>query len=229
MSKRPNLRAEVAGLCAAWYREKGRHYPWRESGDPYRILVAECLLRKTQVGRVLPVYTDFVSRYPTMADLAEADPAQVRDMVAPLGLPERGPEIVAIARSLMECGATIESGEGLLRFKGVGRYIANAVECLSFGRVAPLVDGAVGRLLRRAFGRTPDQPAYADKTLWDLAQSVLEARSQDCRDVVLGMIDVSSEFCKPRNPLCHECPLASVCRQHKRRVSVRPMHTRGIG
>ena len=216
MSKRLSLFSEIAELCATWYRSRGRHYSWSDSRDPYRILVAEFLLRKTQVYRMLPIYDALMSRYPTILELAKADPMEVRNMVAPLGLPERGPQMVTIARSVVRSGDTIESGKSLLKFKGVGRYIASAIECLSFGRVAPLVDGAVGRLLRRVFGLTENKPAYADEALWKLAQKILEACPKDCREVALGMIDLSSEFCKPHNPLCDNCPLMALCRSKKR-------------
>ena len=218
------VHGKMATLCAVWYQDRGRHYPWRDSGDPYCVLVAEFLLRKTRVHRVLPVYNDFVSQYPTIAELAEADPAQVRDMVAPLGLPHRGPELVIIARSVVARGGTIDTGEGLLEFRGVGRYIANAVECLSFCRVAPLVDGGVGRLLRRVFDLNENKPAYADETLWMAARTIMETRPQECREVALGLIDLSSEFCKPRDPGCNECPLAGVCQHSRRASSVRSAH-----
>ncbi|MBE9515089.1 MAG: A/G-specific adenine glycosylase [Chloroflexi bacterium] len=173
--------------------------------------MAEFLLRKTQAFRVVPLYAVFMEQYPTVRDLAKADPPHVRHIVAPLGLPERGAELVEIARSLIASGKEIESGYSLLKFAGVGTYIANAVECLAFRRPAPLVDGAVGRLLRRLFALAEGKPAYADKPLWELAQEILQSTSESCRDVSLGLLDISATYCKVRNPACIGCPLEKFC------------------
>lgn len=202
---------EIGRACASWYRANGRRYPWRESRDPYHILVAEFLLRKTQVYRVLPVYSAFISKYPSLYELARAEPSDVQNLTAPLGLPQRGSQMVEMARALAAGDGNIDSGECLLKFKGIGRYIANAIECLSFGKPAPLIDGAVGRLLIRVFGLTKTKPAYADEKLWNLAQKILYASSENYKEVSLGMIDVSAVFCKVNSPLCNGCPLYTLC------------------
>lgn len=211
MSKRSIKPSHVSTICAEWFGSHGRHYLWRESRNPYHVLVAEFLLRKTQVFRVLPVFTTLVNRYPTLSDLGKADPLEVRNVVAPLGLPERGPQLVEIARALVSSGKQIESGYSLLQFKGVGRYIANAIECLAFQRAAPLVDGAVGRLVRRIFGLRKTRPAYADKSLWTLVGELLQSTSENCSDVSLGLIDIAAAYCKAKKPVCVECPLRKLC------------------
>ena len=76
--------SQIARTCAEWYRMNGRSYPWRQSTDLYRVFVAEFLLRKTQVYRVLPVYTALVAQYPSFLDLAQARPEDVCGLTAPL-------------------------------------------------------------------------------------------------------------------------------------------------
>jgi A/G-specific adenine glycosylase len=120
--------------------------------------------------------------------------------------------MIEVARRLLEEGSGVESGDALLKFEGVGKYIANAVECLSFNRPAPLVDGAVGRLLRRVYGLNSERPAYADNRLWELAARIVASRTSSCREVSLGMIDISATFCKKHTPLCLECPLSELCK-----------------
>lgn len=201
----------ISITCAEWFQSHGRRYPWRQSDNPYHILLAEFLLRKTQVFRVLPVFTTLINRYPTLYELAKADPLEVRNIIAPLGLPERGPQLVEIARALISNGEGIESGSQLMQFKGVGPYIANAIECMAFQRPAPLVDGAVGRLIRRVFGIRRNKAAYADKSLWELAGKILQSTSQNCKDVSLGMLDIAAIYCKVKKPACVNCPLGKFC------------------
>ena len=64
-------------LLAAWYRENGRSLPWRETRDPYAILVSEVMLQQTQVERVIPRWLAWLERWPTPAALAAASPAEV--------------------------------------------------------------------------------------------------------------------------------------------------------
>src|ERR1051325_2636244 len=56
----------------AWYRRHGRDLPWRETRDPYHILVSEVMLQQTQVDRVEPKYHEWLGRYPTLEALAAA-------------------------------------------------------------------------------------------------------------------------------------------------------------
>ncbi|MBI5629065.1 MAG: A/G-specific adenine glycosylase, partial [Candidatus Rokubacteria bacterium] len=67
-----------------WYRRHRRDLPWRNTDDPYHILVSEIMLQQTQVERVIPKYREFLRRYPTLARLARARPAAVRRTWYPL-------------------------------------------------------------------------------------------------------------------------------------------------
>ena len=81
-----------------WYERSGRSLPWRETRDPYRILVSEVMLQQTQVSRVLPKYLEFVERFPTFEALAAASRAEVIRLWAPLGYNRRAVRLHDIAR-----------------------------------------------------------------------------------------------------------------------------------
>ncbi|GAI05057.1 unnamed protein product [marine sediment metagenome] len=130
----------IASIAAKWYRMNGRRYPWREAANPYQVLVAEILLRKTQGSRVLPTYTILMRLYPTPSALAKAKLEHVRSIVAPLGLPKRAELLRKVARKLAASGNEVTSGLDFLEFRGVGQYVANAVDCLAFGKPAPMVE-----------------------------------------------------------------------------------------
>ncbi|MDP2390895.1 MAG: A/G-specific adenine glycosylase, partial [Acidobacteriota bacterium] len=73
----PALRQRFRRNLLAWYRKNGRDLPWRNTSDPYHILVSEIMLQQTQVDRVLPKYLEWLGKYPSFAVLAEAPPAEV--------------------------------------------------------------------------------------------------------------------------------------------------------
>ncbi|MGC4096971.1 MAG: hypothetical protein QM706_07630 [Nitrospira sp.] len=85
-----------------WYGEYGRDLPWRKTSDPYHILVSEVMLQQTQVDRVIPKYHEFLERYPTFEDLAEAQVADVKKTWYPLGYNIRPERLHGIACETVE-------------------------------------------------------------------------------------------------------------------------------
>ncbi len=139
-----------------WYRRNGRDLPWRQTSDPYHILVSEVMLQQTQVDRVLPKYDEWLAKYPTLAALAAADESDVSRTWRPLGYNIRPRRLHAIAReSVARYGGTLPSDEAtLLSFKGIGAYTAGAVRSFAFGQRAAILDTNVARVLFRDLRRT---------------------------------------------------------------------------
>src|SRR6188474_2875159 len=117
-----------------WYRRNGRDLPWRETRDPYRILVSEVMLQQTQVDRVLPKYHEWIEKYPTLGALAAAPEEEVNQTWRPLGYNVRPRRLHAIAReSVARYGGELPSdADTLLSFKGIGEYTAGAVLSFAF-------------------------------------------------------------------------------------------------
>jgi A/G-specific adenine glycosylase len=67
-----------------WYEKHGRDLPWRKTSDPYHILVSEVMLQQTQVDRVIPKYHEFLDRYPSFEELADAPVSDVKKTWYPL-------------------------------------------------------------------------------------------------------------------------------------------------
>src|SRR5205807_3680530 len=87
-----------------WYAAHGRDLPWRETRDPYAILVSEVLSHQTQIARVLPVYTRLLGRYPSVDAMAQASLADVKAITDPLGYKIRGGWLHAAALRVAEAG-----------------------------------------------------------------------------------------------------------------------------
>ncbi len=137
----------------AWYRAHGRSLPWRNTSDPYHILVSEVMLQQTQVDRVVPKYHEWLEKYPSLEALASAPEEDVNATWRPLGYNIRPRRLHAIAReSVTRYGGRLPSDqETLLSFKGIGAYTAGAIRSFAFRERAAILDTNVARVLFRVF------------------------------------------------------------------------------
>jgi len=154
----------VREALVSWYEADHRAFPWRETDDPYAVLVSEVMSQQTQLGRVVEAWEAFLERWPTVADLAAADRA---DVVAfwtshSLGYNNRAKYLHEAARQVTEefDGEFPTDPEGLQQLQGVGPYTANAVASFAFDDGDAVVDTNVKRVLYRAFGVPDDDDAF---------------------------------------------------------------------
>ena len=192
-----------------FFKREGRDFPWRQTNDPYVILVSELLLQKTTARQVLEVFDEFFDKYPSVSKLAKADLKTLKSIIGKLGLVKRAIFLRELANDIEKIyGGEVPDNTKLLKLKGVGMYTANAVLCFAYGKRVPVVDSNVARVLRRYFGIKGNKPAYADKALWKIAEAILP---YECyREFNYGLLDISAKHCRPK-PLCDECPLKEHC------------------
>ena len=197
----------------AWYRVHQRKLPWRETRDPYRILVSEIMLQQTQVERVTPKYHEFLRRYPTLKALAAARTDELRRVWYPLGYNVRPLRLRQIARTVLRDheGRIPDSYDGLIAMDGIGRYTAGAVLSFAFERDAPILDTNVARLLSRYFGVKGDaKSSRRQQRLWRLAETVIpEGQGYAINQ---AMMDFGATVCTARAPRCPSCALRRACR-----------------
>jgi len=191
-----------------WHRLHPRSFPWRRRRDPYALLVGEVLLQRTRGELVVPVFEEFVRRWPNPEDLARARLSSIATVIRPLGLAKRAPILKDLGGALAEHGSVPAEPEELMRLPGIGPYAAHAVPVFAGGRDLPVVDWVIARVLRRCFGLGSDRRPNADPELWDLAADLAERGK--ARELWLGTLDFAAAVCKPR-PLCPTCPLNSSC------------------
>jgi len=129
----------------AWFDEHGRDLPWRETRDPYAILVSEVMLQQTQVARVVPRYLAWLERWPSVDSLAAAAPADAIREWQGLGYNRRALNLHRAAGRI----ATKGWPEDLTELPGVGRYTAGAIAAFAFDLPVPTVDGNIARVLSR--------------------------------------------------------------------------------
>ena len=161
--------AAVRDALMSWYEADHRSFPWRETEDPYEILVSEVMSQQTQLDRVVDAWRDFLDRWPTVEDLAAADRA---DVVAfwtdhSLGYNNRAKYLHEAARQVVDgevdgidAGGWPRAPEGLSELMGVGPYTANAVASFAFNNGDAVVDTNVKRVLYRAFDVEDDDTSF---------------------------------------------------------------------
>ena len=211
----PALRRRFQRRLLAWYARHRRPLPWRETRDPYHILVSEIMLQQTQVERVIPKYHEFLGRYPTLAHLARADTADVTRTWYPLGYNIRPVNLQGIAReTLARYGGRLPDDAASLRsMRGIGRYTAGAVLSFAFDRDACVVDTNVRRVLGRILlGPRRLARLRGQKTMWVLSAAVLPAgRAYDWNQ---ALMDFGATWCTARSPRCRPCPMRGFCRSY---------------
>ena len=208
-------REHLRETLRSWYRDDHREFPWRETTDPYEILVSEVMSQQTQLGRVVDAWAAFLDRWPTVADLAEDDRSEVVAFWTDhrLGYNNR-------ARYLHEAAGQVQSefdGEfprepdELAELMGVGPYTANAVASFAFNNGRAVVDTNVKRVLYRAVegvggdGDDPEDPPY--EAVADALMPEGESRLWNNAIMELG-----GTVCEKR-PRCDErdCPWRGSC------------------
>ncbi|MEY4339668.1 MAG: A/G-specific adenine glycosylase [Actinomycetota bacterium] len=191
------------GEVLTWGLPRLRDLPWRNTRDPWAVLVSEVMLQQTQVNRVLPKWESFMDAFPTTTACAEAALGDVLRVWQGLGYPRRARNLHSAAVTVEQLGAFPDTLDGLLALPGVGAYTARAVLAFAYERDAAVVDTNIARVLARFAGRrlTPKEAqAAADAAVptghgWEWNQCLM---------------DLGALVCRP-TPSCAECPLRRRC------------------
>lgn len=200
---------EVRTAILAWYRRIGRTLAFRETRDPYRVLVLETMAQQTQIARAAEQWTSFVDRFPSFEALAAARPAEAVAAWRGLGYNRRAINLQRTARIVVaEYGGRLPSDlASLERLPGIGPYTARAVAATAFGQPVGAVDTNVRRVLGRLLGGSelPD-PA----TIQAVADMLVP--EDEPAHWTHAVMDLGATVCVPRTPVCPECPVAAWCR-----------------
>jgi A/G-specific adenine glycosylase len=193
----------VHDALLSWYARAGRHdLPWRQTRDPWAVLVSELMLQQTQVPRVLPLHQKLLAAMPTSASCAAAPPGEVVRLWAGLGYNRRALNLHRAATAIGD-GPFPHTLDALLALPGIGPYTARAVLAFAFEQPVCPLDVNTARPLARAFGITAQDeadalvPAHDAHAAWRWNQALM---------------DLGALVCTRRDPDCAACPLSDVCR-----------------
>jgi len=202
----------AADRLLAWYDRHRRVLPWRAPpgvrADPYAVWLSEVMLQQTTVAVVRSYFAAFLTRWPTVIDLAEAPVEEVMRAWAGLGYYSRARNLHACAKLVAERGGFPDTEAGLRALPGVGLYTAAAIAAIAFDRRAVVVDGNVERVIVRLHAiETPIRDAKPE--IRRLAEA--QTPSRRCGDYAQAMMDLGATICTPRRPACVLCPLSENC------------------
>jgi len=199
-----------------WYRKNKRVLSWRKNKTPYKVLVSEFLLHKTDATKVSVVYPLFVKRFPCVNDLNKADISKIRKLFSNIGLFYRADRLKKVSNQIVEefNGEVPNSREGLLSLYGVGDYIANAVLCFGYKKRVAIVDTNIIRIYGRIFGvKSNTSRPHTDKKLWEFAEEMLPKNNYI--EYNYALLDFASDICKTKSPKCKICPIITICKEYK--------------
>lgn len=196
----------------SWGIQNLRDFPWRNTQDPYKILVAELLLQKTNAATVAPIYQTLIDRYPTLNALAVAPVEDITKLLQPLGLSFRVDRLYQLTQVVLEQygGIIPETEAQLLELPGVGKYTAKSVCAHAFGQPKAVLDTNVARILERFFGLEGGRVKWRSQELQSAAEQA--APKTNVGTWNLTLLDFAAAVCTARNPRCGECPLQEQCK-----------------
>lgn len=216
--RRPSDEAAFSRRLRSWYRANARDLPWRQTRDPYRVLVSELMLQQTQVSRVLDYYHRFLERFPDLVRLAQARPRQVREAWEGLGYYARARNLHRLAREVTRRGTSPNetlpaNPDELRKLPGIGPYTAGAVASFAYERRAELVDTNVARVLRRSFAPNADiKTAAGKREIWEIARRLLPRTGRAAWTHNQALMELGALVCTARLARCSECPVKRHCR-----------------
>ena len=213
MSKQPAFE-DISGFrkpIIRWFRKNGRRYPWRDTEDPFKILIAEMMLQRTKADQVVPVYHNFFSKFKTPSDVAGAKMRNLNQILYPLGLRWRIKRFKEVSRTILRQfgGRVPETRDEISRLPGVGDYVAGIVLSIAFNKQEWIVDSNVVRVFKRYFGLSTSKEGRRDKHVVSIAK--VYGHCKNPREVNLALLDFAALICTPLRPKHEGCPLSQNC------------------
>lgn len=210
-----------------WYDKHQRALPWRAVSNgkvskrptPYHVWLSEIMLQQTTVVTVAPYFEKFITKWPSVHDLAKAEREEVMHEWAGLGYYAR-------ARNLHKCAQTVSgdlSGvfphdqKELEKLSGIGGYTSAAVRSIAFNKPANVVDGNIERVMARLYAITEPMPD-SKACLKDLAAGLSDNRTDRPGDYAQALMDLGATICTPKSPKCSLCPVSEMCLAKERGI-----------
>ena len=215
MSKR-----NISKKILHWYDNNKRILPWRQpvskKQKQYFTLVSEFMLQQTQVKTVIPYFNNFIKKIPNMYSLAIVNDNKLMSCWEGLGYYSRAKNLKKTAQKIISHfkGNLPKNSHDLKTLPGIGEYTSSAIMAIAFNKPIIPLDGNVERILKRVF--------YLKKD-WEVTKENLNLKknffgfSERPSDYAQAIMEIGALICKPKVPLCNECPISKICTSLKKK------------
>ncbi|WP_327354300.1 A/G-specific adenine glycosylase [Streptomyces sp. NBC_01304] len=198
----------------AWFEQHARDLPWRRpDAGAWAVMVSEFMLQQTPVNRVLPVYEQWLARWPRPADLAKEPPGEAVRAWGRLGYPRRALRLhgAAVAITERHGGDVPAKHSQLLALPGIGEYTAAAVASFAYGQRHAVLDTNVRRVFARAATGVQYPPNATTAAERKLARALLPEEESTAARWAAASMELGALVCTAKNEDCARCPIAAQC------------------
>jgi A/G-specific adenine glycosylase len=194
----------------AWYKKNKRDLPWRNT-DAWGVLVSEIMLQQTPVARVLPIYIEWMKRWPTPEALAAATPAQIITAWGRLGYPRRALRLHECAKVISKQyrGRIPETESELRELPGIGDYTSAAIIAFAFEGRSLVLDINIRRVFARVIDGVEVPTAAPTKSERQEREKLIPVKNAHVW--AAATMELGALICTAKNPQCGQCPLADQC------------------
>ena len=189
-----------------WYKKNKRTFSWRETKDPWKILLIEILSQQTQIERADTYYKKFIKEFPSPTSMSNSSLKKVLTMWSGLGYNNRARRLYESSKILAENGFD-KIYPDFETLPGVGQYTKNALLSFAYGEKVLAVDTNLERIFSRFFGIDNTKDFIKDNSDYFL-------KKVNSRDLNQAFMDFGSYICKSSNPKCGICPLENTCSKY---------------
>ena len=194
-----------------WFNKNQRDLPWRKS-NAWGVLVSEIMLQQTPVARVLPIYNEWIKRWPSPKDLAAANTSEVITAWGRLGYPRRALRLHQCAKVISEQynNRLPETEQELRALPGIGEYTAAAIVAFAFKERSLVLDVNIRRLFARAIdGLEVPKPSITKDERKKRAELI---PTRNPHIWAAATMELGALICTAQNPKCAICPIADSCK-----------------
>ena len=203
-----------------WYDLNKRSLPWRKKVSSekkqYYTLISEFMLQQTQVITVIPFFERFIKNLPSINSLAKVNDKKLIKLWEGLGYYSRARNLKKTAVSVIKNfeGKLPDNLEDLLTLPGIGSYTANAILAIAFNKPYIPLDGNIERVLKRYLYLKKDKEIQKD---YLLQKKIVFGKTLRSSDYAQALMELGALICKPKNPLCNQCPIIKNCKSYKKK------------
>jgi A/G-specific adenine glycosylase len=204
-----------------WYKKNKRDLPWRKT-TPWGVLLSEYMLQQTPVSRALPIWNEWIKRWPTPRHLSKAKRSDVIKAWGSLGYPTRALRLHQAATNIATDykNKVPDTLENLRKLPGIGEYTAAAIYSFAFNKRALVLDINIRRLFIRAIDGKEHPPLH-------ITNSEREAREKlipkDAALFAAATMELGALICTSKNPKCDQCPIKNKCEWRKQNYPRSPI------